>query len=120
MPSIFSSRVVNYLSFVLLCITFFARAQSAGQNTADEIAKYRQMIADGNPAEVRGINQVGLERRGFSAEDTRVLREAYRKLYRSNLNVKQACEQIGSELSGTDVIAILLAFVESSSRGIIR
>ena len=78
------------------------------------------MIADGNPAEVRGINQVGLERRGFSAEDTRVLREAYRKLYRSNLNVKQACEQIGSELSGTDVIAILLAFVESSSRGIIR
>ena len=52
MPSIFSSRVVNYLSFVLLCITFFARAQSAGQNTADEIAKYRQMIADGNPSEL--------------------------------------------------------------------
>jgi UDP-N-acetylglucosamine acyltransferase len=78
------------------------------------------MIADGNPAEVRGINQVGLERRGFVAEDTRTLREAYRLLYRSNLNVKQACEKIASESSGPDVIARLLAFVESSQRGIIR
>ena len=78
------------------------------------------MIADGNPAEVRGINQVGLERRGFVAEDTRTLREAYRLLYRSNLNVKQACEKIASDFSGPDVIARLLAFVASSQRGIIR
>ena len=78
------------------------------------------MIADGNPAEVRGINQVGLERRGFSAEDTRVLREAYRLLYRSNLNVKQACEQIASGLASSEVIAHLLSFIEASTRGIIR
>jgi len=78
------------------------------------------MIADGNPAEVRGINQVGLERRGFVAEDTRALREAYRLLYRSNLNVKQACEKIAADFSGPDVIARLLAFVASSQRGIIR
>lgn len=78
------------------------------------------MIADGNPAEVRGINQVGLERRGFVAEDTRTLREAYRLLYRSNLNVKQACEKIASDFCGPDVISRLLAFVESSQRGIIR
>jgi UDP-N-acetylglucosamine acyltransferase len=78
------------------------------------------MIADGNPAEVRGINQVGLERRGFVAEDTRTLREAYRLLYRSNLNVKQACEKIAADFSGPDVIARLLAFVASSQRGIIR
>jgi UDP-N-acetylglucosamine acyltransferase len=78
------------------------------------------MIADGNPAEVRGINQVGLERRGFVAEDTRALREAYRLLYRSNLNVKQACEKIAADFSGPDVIARLLAFVASSKRGIIR
>jgi UDP-N-acetylglucosamine acyltransferase len=78
------------------------------------------MIADGNPAEVRGINQVGLERRGFVAEDTRTLREAYRLLYRSNLNVKQACEKIAADFSGPDVIARLLAFVASSKRGIIR
>ena len=78
------------------------------------------MIADGNPAEVRGTNQIGLERRGFSAEDTRALREAYRHLYRSNLNVKQACEKIRAELSGPDVIETLVAFIEASQRGIIR
>jgi UDP-N-acetylglucosamine acyltransferase len=78
------------------------------------------MIADGNPAEVRGVNQVGLERRGFASEDTRALREAYRLLYRSNFNVKQACEKIASTLAGPDVIAHLLDFIQSSQRGIIR
>ena len=78
------------------------------------------MIADGNPAEVRGINQIGLERRGFAPEDTRALREAYRLLYRSNLNVRQACEKIGTELGRSDVLDYLVTFVESSQRGIIR
>lgn len=79
------------------------------------------MIADGNPAEVRGINQVGLERRGFAAESTRALRESYRYLYRSNLNVRQACEKIAADHpSPPEVIVHLLAFIESSGRGIIR
>lgn len=78
------------------------------------------MIADGNPAEIRGINQVGLERRGFTAEDARALREAYRQLYRSNLNVKQACEKIAAEPDQPKVVAHLLAFIESSQRGIVR
>lgn len=78
------------------------------------------MIADGNPAEIRGINQVGMERCGISAEATRALREAYRLLYRSNLNVKQACEKIAVEQSGPEVIAKLLEFITSSQRGIVR
>ncbi len=78
------------------------------------------MIADGNPAEVRGVNQVGLERRGFPAESTRALREAYRLLYRSNLNVKQACEKIAADHAGPEPIALLLEFIEASQRGIIR
>lgn len=78
------------------------------------------MIADGNPAEIRGINQVGLERRGFSAEDVRALRECYRFLYRSNLNVKQACARIAAEIVASDVRDVLLAFIEKSQRGIVR
>jgi UDP-N-acetylglucosamine acyltransferase len=78
------------------------------------------MIADGNPAEVRGVNQVGLERRGFPPEATRALREAYRLLYRSNLNVKQASEKIAADHPGPEPIAHLLEFIESSQRGIIR
>ncbi len=78
------------------------------------------MIADGNPAEIRGVNQVGLERRGFSAEDVRALREAYRLLYRSNLNVRQACGQIAAEIAASGVRDHLLSFIESSQRGIVR
>ena len=78
------------------------------------------MIADGNPAEIRGINQVGLERRGFTAEDVRALRECYRFLYRTNLNVKQACEKIAAEVASSDVRNHLLAFIEHSQRGIVR
>ena len=58
------------------------------------------MIADGNPAVVRGINQVGLERHGFAEENVPPLREAYRLLYRSKLNVKQAVEEIRKTLWG--------------------
>ena len=78
------------------------------------------MIADGNPAEIRGINQVGLERRGFTPEEIRALREAYRLLCRANLNVKQACETIREQLPGGEHMTHLLDFIEASKRGIVR
>ncbi len=78
------------------------------------------MIADGNPAFVRGINQVGLERRGFSAETIRLLREAYRLIYRSRLNLQQAEEKIRQSLDPIPEVNELLSFIASSKRGIIR
>ncbi len=78
------------------------------------------MIADGNPAEVRGINQVGLERRGFSPEEVRTLKESYRLLCRSNLNVKQAAEAIRDQIPTNPHIEHLLSFIEESKRGIVR
>ncbi len=78
------------------------------------------MIADGNPAEVRGINQVGLERHAFSSEEIRALREAYRLLCRANLNVKQAVEAIREQLPSSDHMTHLLGFIEASKRGIVR
>jgi UDP-N-acetylglucosamine acyltransferase len=78
------------------------------------------MIADGNPAEVRGVNSVGLERAGFSSETVRALKEAYRLLYRGNLNSKQAVEAIRKEIPGIPEVEELCAFVETSQRGIIR
>jgi len=77
-------------------------------------------IADGNPAEVRGINQVGLERAGFAPETIRALKEAYRILYRGNLNVKQAVETMRRDLPGLSEVTEVCDFIESSERGIIR
>lgn len=77
-------------------------------------------IADGNPAEIRGVNQIGLERSGYAAETIRALKEAYRILYRGKLNVQQSVEKIRTELSGPPEIAEICSFIESSKRGIIR
>ena len=77
-------------------------------------------IADGNPAEVRGVNQVGLERAGFSADTLRALKEAYRILYRGKLNVKQSVEAIRKELPDLPEVSELCDFIGSSERGIIR
>lgn len=78
------------------------------------------MIADGNPAEIRGINQIGLERRGFDAEIVRSLREAYRIIYRANLNTKQAVATIREQIPANPQIDALLTFIETSKRGIVH
>ncbi len=78
------------------------------------------LIADGNPAEIRGVNHVGLERRGFPAEAIRELREAYRLLYRANLNTTQALESLRRDFSGSELVAHLAEFIATSERGIVR
>ncbi len=78
------------------------------------------MIADGNPAKVRSYNKVALERHGFTEETHRAVKEAYRLIYRSALNLQQAVEQIRSDLPETPELVQLVAFVTSSPRGIIK
>ncbi len=77
------------------------------------------MIVDGNPALARGVNKVGLERHGFSTEIVAALTEAFRVLYRAELNASQACERLEREFDSAEV-AQLIAFVRSSKRGIVR
>jgi len=78
------------------------------------------MIADGNPAQIRGINLVGLERKQFPAESVRLIKEAFRLIYRAKLNTRQAIEAIRKELPETAEIRELLTFIEASDRGITR
>lgn len=78
------------------------------------------MIADGNPAVVRGLNKVGLERQGFTPEQLKNLKECYRILYRQNLNVAQAIEQIRSSASDIPEVDTFVTFIANSSRGIIK
>ena len=77
-------------------------------------------IADGNPAAIRGVNNVGLERRGYSPEQLKALKECYRIIYRSNLNVKQAIAGLEEKWGTTAEGRILIDFITTSQRGIIR
>jgi UDP-N-acetylglucosamine acyltransferase len=78
------------------------------------------MIADGNPAEIRGLNKVGLERHGFGPEALKALKEAYRILYRSSLNLQQALERLHAMEARTSEVVFLLDFLNNSHRGVIR
>ena len=76
-----------------------------------------------NRALVRGVNVVGLQRNGFSEDDIRALKEAYKTIYRKNLNVADAIAVLKEKHSddGDDSpMQELIQFVESSERGIIR
>jgi UDP-N-acetylglucosamine acyltransferase len=78
------------------------------------------MIADGNPAEIRGINLVGLERKGFPPETVKLIKEAFRLLFRSKYNTRQAIEAIRKELPANEEINQIIEFIEKTERGIIR
>ena len=78
------------------------------------------MIADGNPAKIRGVNLVGLERNGFAPESVKAIKEAFRLIYRSKFNTRQALEAIRSEIAPREEIAQITDFIETTERGIIR
>lgn len=77
------------------------------------------MIADGNPAEVRGVNQIGLQRHGFEA-DIRPLKEAYKALFMRGGNFLEAVERLELEHGAQSSIAHLCGFIRSSQRGVLR
>ncbi|HEY7698712.1 MAG TPA: acyl-ACP--UDP-N-acetylglucosamine O-acyltransferase [Vicinamibacteria bacterium] len=73
---------------------------------------------DGVPARAVGLNLVGLKRAGVSEEDVRVLKRAYRLLYRSKLPARDAVREI--EALSNDFARRLAEFVRASERGICR
>lgn len=76
-------------------------------------------LADGNPAEVRYVNKVGLERTGFSGDEIAMLRTAYRILYRDGLNRPEAIKRLRQMPYAEDIrLRELIAFVESTERGL--
>jgi UDP-N-acetylglucosamine acyltransferase len=78
------------------------------------------MIADGNPAEIRGVNLVGLERKNYSPDNVKSIKEAFRLIYRSKYNTRQAIDAMRKELSQSTEVMEIIEFIEKSQRGIIR
>ena len=67
-----------------------------------------------------GINSIGLERRGFTKERLRKIHHAYKVLLSSKLNTTQALEKLKAEGDLGEDVAMLIRFVESSERGVIK
>jgi UDP-N-acetylglucosamine acyltransferase len=67
-----------------------------------------------------GLNKVGLERRGFSKERIQKLHHAYKILLASKLNTSQALERLKSEPDRSEDVDMLIRFIESAERGVIK
>ncbi|MFQ5643150.1 MAG: acyl-ACP--UDP-N-acetylglucosamine O-acyltransferase [Thiogranum sp.] len=77
------------------------------------------MVSEGR-GRARGLNTEGLRRRGFSAERIRWLKEGYRILYRSDLSLEKAIEELGRIEHESDDLRRLREFVSASDRSIVR
>ena len=78
------------------------------------------VMVSGNPAHPYGINTEGLKRRGFDREALRVLKEAYRIVYRSGLTTEAALAQLTPLAETTPAVGRMIDFLKTSTRGIIR
>src|SRR5213594_1376606 len=78
------------------------------------------MIADGNPAEIRVVNLVGMERKNLPAENVKWIKEAFRLIYRTKYNTAQALEAVRKELPQSEEVREIVAFIEKTERGIIH
>lgn len=89
-----------------------------GTAVGKDVAPY--VMAFGAPALPRGINKEGLKRNGFSKEQIQNIKEAYRIIYRSHLSFNDAMQQLTSDYPNDPNIQHLLAFCQSTERGLIR
>ncbi|HEY1898873.1 MAG TPA: acyl-ACP--UDP-N-acetylglucosamine O-acyltransferase [Steroidobacteraceae bacterium] len=77
------------------------------------------MIA-GNPARPHSINSEGLKRRGFTEQQIRNLRAAYRILYRSGLKLADSVAQLTALGRDHSEVRPLLEFIDASTRSLVR
>jgi UDP-N-acetylglucosamine acyltransferase len=80
------------------------------------------MIVDGNPAATRGVNLVGLQRRGFAEDDIRAIKSAYKKLFfKKDGNLADSLSSLkATHAADTPQVAHLIHFIENSQRGVTR
>jgi UDP-N-acetylglucosamine acyltransferase len=78
------------------------------------------LMVSGNPAEPHGINKEGLKRRGFSPEQIRNLRTAYKVLYRSGLSLEEAKVELKKMAEEYPEVRIFADFMDNSKRSVIR
>ncbi|MBN2058226.1 MAG: acyl-ACP--UDP-N-acetylglucosamine O-acyltransferase [Candidatus Saganbacteria bacterium] len=79
------------------------------------------MIVDGNPAQIRGVNSIGMSRRGVSNEAASEIKKAFKIIYDSGTNTSDAAAEIRKKLKPLPEIEQIIAFLEEESkRGIFK
>ena len=91
---------------------------AGGSMVAMDVPPY--CTAQGDRAELAGLNTVGLQRHGYTEDQVRRIKDAYRILFRSKLGLNEATSALRAEHGGHAEIDHLLEFILASKRGITR
>jgi UDP-N-acetylglucosamine acyltransferase len=83
-----------------------------------DVAAYT--MVSGQPAVARGINSEGLRRRGFSVEQIRNIKKAYRIAFRQGKRLEEAIDEIGVLVDAQPELQPFFDSLRSSERGLAR
>lgn len=89
-----------------------------GTAIGKDVAPY--VLVAGQPATTRGLNNEGLKRHGFDADALRLLRRAYKAVFRSGLKVEESIRELNTFGAESPEIQALVEFIKASTRGIVR
>jgi UDP-N-acetylglucosamine acyltransferase len=78
------------------------------------------VVVSGNLAQPRGVNLEGLKRRGFNAEQLSLVKKAYRVIYRKDLRLAQAIDELIALNDQQNTLDDLIHFLRHAERGIVR
>jgi len=77
-------------------------------------------LANGNHAKLFGLNLIGLQRRDFSEQTIKALKEAYRIIFRSDMLLEAALEKAQKEVEDLPEVRHFINFIKESKRGVCR
>jgi len=77
-------------------------------------------VIQGNHAKCYGLNRVGAKRRGYTREIIKNLNHAFHLLLTSKLNTEQALRKIKEDIKDCKEIDLLVDFIETSKRGVVK
>ncbi len=93
---------------------------TGGTGIIKDVLPYLMVSGSARDASVFGLNSVGLKRHGFSDETLNLLKQAYKIIFRQNLTVPQALEQLQAMVAECPEVQPMITALEKSERGITR
>ena len=78
------------------------------------------ILAAGEPLNYKGLNIVGLKRRGYTEQQIHCIKQAYTYIYGTKYNISDAIKAVKESVQMTDEVKSIISFIEQSERGIIR
>ena len=110
---VFVSAFVGFHQFARIGEGSFVCAHSAVKKDVPPFT-----MIDSPPVRVRGLNIIGMKRRGVSSNVRNDVRQAYKVLFNSKETLAKSCEKVENDFEVHREIKAIIDFIRNSDRGI--